>query len=177
MDISGLEKTAVLAVLYNAAAPRRLGFMKYDDRPMDLALAQRVIDERGSDIFIDQPVMRMVFPGPPYLGLDYVFGRPIKVSLWDDTVEVESYELANNHPGLAAKALAAFRATGDVNAQDIFALHVENLERAAREAYDELDEATREEIVAGVLRRRAWLTGDADRVRAVLERILLAKPN
>jgi hypothetical protein len=178
VDISGLDKESVLAALYNASAPRRLGFLKYDPRAMDIVMARHVIRERGHDAFIDLPVMRRIAAGPPYWGLDYVYGRPIKVNLAADRLEPRGYDFANEQDGLMELVLSVFRRTGDVNAPEIFGLHMANLEAAARQAYDEMDEGTRVAVVNGLPRRVIGLSnGDADALRAVLERILLAPRN
>ena len=39
VDITGLDKAAVLAVLYNAAKPQGMGFLQYDPEPMTIGQA------------------------------------------------------------------------------------------------------------------------------------------
>ncbi|HXV27317.1 MAG TPA: hypothetical protein VD862_04845 [Candidatus Paceibacterota bacterium] len=165
-----LEPRILLAVLYNAAGPRGLGFLKYEPVPMNRDDADRVISERGSDILTDIPSMREVFAGPPYLSLDYVYGRPVKASLRTDRLDPRAYD-GKHGRDWAARAIASYRTTGEVNSQEIWEMHVASLETGGREAREWLDEETRLEVIDHQQTLYLGPGEHAERIRAILRDI------
>lgn len=100
MDISGLDKAAVLAALYNRARPVGAGFFEYRFAPMTVEVAQQLLNS-----------------GQTYF--DFLNGRGMKIDLsgelWgDDEVGVLSYN-GYNGDNAAEKAVAELVETGDVN--------------------------------------------------------------
>src|SRR4051812_13453607 len=79
-----------------------MGFLHYDPSPMT---------EDGAKEFID---------GDNYF--DYLKGRVMKVSLANDDVNTQFYN-RDNGPDAAEAAIAALRASMDVNAIEIVAAH------------------------------------------------------
>lgn len=88
VDISGLDKAAVLAALYNRAKPQGMGMLHYDPAPWSAvnALAYGRIDCYH----------------------DYVKGRVLKVDLSGDEFSPALYD-RDNGTGAAAEAIAPLR--------------------------------------------------------------------
>lgn len=85
IDISGIDKAAVLAALYNASKQQRMGFLhQRGASPMTTHEARQEL-ENGSDF-------------------DYLHGRVMKVSLNKDTLDPYGYD-RDNGPGAATRAL------------------------------------------------------------------------
>lgn len=76
ISIAGLDKAAVLAVLYNAAKPLGLGWMQYDPTPMPVEYARKLL-KSGQTYF------------------DYLQGRVMKVDLSGDEFDSTLYDLDN----------------------------------------------------------------------------------
>ena len=76
IDISGFEKEAVLAALYNEARPQNIGFLRYNPAPMTLSEAR---DELSM--------------GATYF--DYLYGRVMKVDISGNTLDPSMYDRDN----------------------------------------------------------------------------------
>jgi hypothetical protein len=87
LDISKLDRAAVLAALYNRAKPQGMGFLHYDPNPMTPEEAAGLLDA-----------------GQTYF--DYVKGRVMKVDLSGGTLDNRLYDRDNGH-GAALAALDA----------------------------------------------------------------------
>jgi len=85
INIKGLDKSAVLAALYNNAKPQGMGILHYDPRPMTYEQAQ-VILASGQTNF------------------DYLKGRVMKVDLSKDEFNPRLYD-RDNGDGAALRAL------------------------------------------------------------------------
>lgn len=85
MDISQLDKAAVLAALYNHARPQGMGFLHFDLTPMTIEEARQIIAS-----------------GQTYF--DYVKGRVMKVDLSKDFLDTRLYD-RDNGPGAAENAI------------------------------------------------------------------------
>lgn len=85
MDISKLDKAAVLAALYNHALPQRTRFLHFDPKPMTVEEAQKIL-ETGQTYF------------------DYVKGRVMKVDLSREFLDTRLYD-RDNGPGAAENAI------------------------------------------------------------------------
>ncbi len=132
IDISGLNKADVLAVLYNAASPHGLGFLQTAHAPafMERQDAQKMISERGDDAaeHIRQLGVQIVrFDSGP-LKFDYVYGRPIKADLSGDLLNEKYYDQYHGQ-GHALIAINELERTGQVMTDAIFALHSEDLKK------------------------------------------------
>lgn len=91
MDITGLDKAAVLAALYNRAKPQGMGFLHYTPEPMTLDEARNLLVEFGSTAYFD-----------------YLRGRVMKISLAGDEVDTWLYN-RDNGEGAAEAAIDKVR--------------------------------------------------------------------
>jgi hypothetical protein len=107
VDISGLDKTAVLAALYNAAKPQGMGFLHYKPEPMTVEEAEKCFVMYGAR-------ERHYF--------DYVFGRVLKVDLTTEKVRTDLYN-RDNGEGAAERVIGILRASGTPAHPDILAIH------------------------------------------------------
>lgn len=74
IDISGLDKAAVLAALYNNSVPLGMGLLHFDPTPMSVEDARAILN-------IDRV---------PYF--DYLHGRVMKVDLANDELDPRLYD-------------------------------------------------------------------------------------
>jgi hypothetical protein len=118
IDISDLDRAAVLATLYNAAKPQGLGFMHYDPSPMTLEEAQGLL---------------------PLKRFDYLKGRVLRVDLSGDQIHPAGYD-RDNGPGAARRAIDSLRRTCDPNSSGVRDTHV----AAARSSLDGVRAAIRQ---------------------------------
>lgn len=102
IDLKGLNKAAVLAVLYNASKPQGAGFMRYDSTPMTAEQAEKILKQTTD--------------------FDYLMGRVMKINLDGDTVDPTWYD-RDNGQGAAAAAIASLQNTNDVNCEAIAKTH------------------------------------------------------
>ena len=95
IDISGLDRADILAVLYNNSRPQGLGFMHYEAKSMTAAEARALL--AGGHRF------------------DYLKGRVMKISLRPDatTLDGRLYD-RDNGQGSAERAVAGLRSTGSI---------------------------------------------------------------
>lgn len=85
IDLSGLEKAAALAALYNSARAQGMGFLHYDPKTMTIEEAQLLLN--GGETYFD-----------------YLNGRVLKVSLKGDMLNPGLYD-RDNGPGAAKRAI------------------------------------------------------------------------
>ena len=90
IDISGLDKAAVLAALYNNSRPQGMGLLHFDPTPMSVEAAREILD-------IDRP---------PYF--DYLHGRVMKVDLDSDELDPWGYD-RDLGEGAAKKVIDSLR--------------------------------------------------------------------
>jgi len=114
VSITGLEKPAVLAALYNASRPQGLGFMHYDPKPMTVDEASAVLAQTTY--------------------FDYLKGRVMKLDLSKNDEFNEALYDRDNGPGAAERAIAALRASADVTAPEIVLQHSLGVTDAAQRA-------------------------------------------
>lgn len=100
VDITGLDKAAVLAALFNAATPQGYGLLRADDGPEEMSLedAQKLID---SSLYSVVPGMN----NDRALEFDYIRGRPLKVNLSGSKFVSWLFDRDNGGLGLAQKAI------------------------------------------------------------------------
>jgi hypothetical protein len=96
IDISGLDKAAVVAALYNRSKPLGMGFMHYDPEPMTAEQASKIIKAGGTHM-----------PNNP-LYFDYLQGRVMKVDLSGDAFDAWLYD-RDNGQGAAREVIANLR--------------------------------------------------------------------
>lgn len=132
IDISGIDKGAVLAALYNASRPQGMGFVHYDPTPMT--------PEQGAELLKQGSYF------------DYLKGRVMKVDLSRNNLEERLYD-RDNGMGAAALALEALRSTGDPNAAPITELHQQGKLDAAATVKTSFDQDSRfdEHVGMGVV--------------------------
>lgn len=125
IDITGLEKAAVLAALYNAARPQGMGFMQYKPKPMSLEEAKKFLDEQEGGYF------------------DYLFGRVMKLDLKGDLSSIEErlYD-RDNGGGCAQAVISELRRTGQVWTSVIEQIHKTGRLDAAADAKIDLTSET-----------------------------------
>lgn len=110
IDITGLDKAAVLAALFNASAPQGFGFLQAGNGPQVMSL-------EDAQVMIDLAPAPMI-PGMTderALEYDYVLGRPLKVSLGGDEFNPWGFDRDNGGPGSAQKVIDRLRATSQVD--------------------------------------------------------------
>ena len=90
IDISNLDKAAVLAALYNRSRPQGMGFLHFDPTPMTLEQARAIL-ANGDTSF------------------DYLKGRVMKVDLSVNSLDPWLYD-RDNGAGSAERALSVLRA-------------------------------------------------------------------
>ena len=88
IDISKLDKAAVLAALYNASRPLGMGFLHFTPEDMTHDEAAELLKQAGEW---------------PYF--DYVQGRVMKIDLNSDMLNTELYD-RDNGAGAGAAAIA-----------------------------------------------------------------------
>lgn len=113
ISIEGLDKAEVLMALFNGARPQGMGFLHYDPKPMEKAVAQDIL-VRGTYF-------------------DYVQGRVMKVDLSGDSFSPWGYD-RDNGKGAAETIIDTLRSTGETNPVAVEALHVDGVRDAAGKA-------------------------------------------
>lgn len=88
IDITGLDKGAVLKALYDNSQPLGMGFIHFVPGPMPLNEAQDIVSR--------------------CLDFDYLKGRILKVDLESDFLDPWGYD-RDNGQGAAARAIDAIR--------------------------------------------------------------------
>ncbi len=91
IDISGLNKAAVLAALFNHSKQQGLGFLH---KRGALGMTEEQADEELKQ--------------SPRASFDYLHGRVMKVHLDSDKLDPRLYDRDNGH-GAAARAIATIR--------------------------------------------------------------------
>jgi len=114
VNISDLDKAAVLAALYNAARPQGMGFYQYDPTPMTIEQARELLAQ--SKYF------------------DYLYGRVMKVDLSSDDEFDSRWFDRDNGESVAARVIDYLRETAQVSGGEITAIHTAGRDDAARSA-------------------------------------------
>lgn len=114
INLEGMDKAEVLAVLYNASKPQGMGFMQYNPAPMTVEEARQLLEQ--STYF------------------DYLCGRVMKIDLSGDVLDTWGYD-RDNGVGAAEKAINTAVQSHDVNNAEIHETH----QRATNDSADELE--------------------------------------
>ena len=113
VDISGLDKAAVLATLFNASAPSGMGFLQARFGPsiMTVEDAQQVINAGGTDeLGYNRGKLRF----------GWLFGRPLEVDLSGDAFDPSIFDRDNGGTaGTAKRFIDHLRASGQVNSREL----------------------------------------------------------
>ena len=89
IDLSGLNRADVLAVLYNSSKPQGMGFLQYDPAPMTREQAQEILDRN-------------------HTSFDYLKGRVMKIDLSRNKLDTRLYN-RDNGEGTAERAISSLR--------------------------------------------------------------------
>jgi hypothetical protein len=107
VDITGIDKAALLAALYNASQPLGMGFLQYDPADMTVEQAQEIINmckQRYEELY-----KRKDNKGEVPLSFDYLKGRVMKVAIHEDFIYTDLYN-RDNGDGAAEEVIAKLRA-------------------------------------------------------------------
>ena len=98
VDIRGLSKAAVLAAMFNASRPLGMGFLSSLSGPdsLDIEGAEKEIAKTLDCVYLD---------------FDYVFGRPLKLNLTEDSFDPRGFDRDNGGSGSAQKIVDRLRAS------------------------------------------------------------------
>jgi hypothetical protein len=99
VDITGLSKAAVLAALFNAAAPQGMGFLQ-------AAHAPAIMDEEHAASIVERQ-----------LEVDYLYGRPLKLDLSSDEFDPWGFDRDNGGEGAAWRVIDELRSTSEVSSE------------------------------------------------------------
>jgi len=155
IDITGLEKGAVLAALYNAARPQGMGFMQYKPKPMSLEEAKKFLDEQEGGYF------------------DYLFGRVMKLDLEGDLSSIEEHLYdRDNGKGCAQIVISELRRTGQVWTPMIEQIHKTGRLDAAADAKIGLTSETSTKTIGRVSTTTIGLGDVADKLGPEIEKAL-----
>lgn len=109
VDIKDLDKSQVLAALYNAARPQGMGFCQYDPTPMDTIEAKEILNTTTS--------------------FDYLHGRVMKLSLKENAFDSSLYNRDNGY-NAAEQVIKSLKETNDPNNDYIKFLHEKGTQQA-----------------------------------------------
>lgn len=121
VNIKGLDKAAVLAVLYNASKPQMMGFMHYDPTPMTIEEARKLLGRGDS--------------------FDYLKGRVMKIDLSRNELDTWGYD-RDNGPGAAQMAIESLQTTTDPNNVMVRAQHAAATKESSNDALANMLEET-----------------------------------
>ena len=98
VDIRGLSKAAVLAAMFNASRPQGMGFISSLSGPdsLDIEGAEKEIAKTLDCVYLD---------------FDYVFGRPLKLNLTEDSFDPRGFDRDNGGSGSAQEIISSLRAS------------------------------------------------------------------
>lgn len=118
IDISNKDKAEVLARLYNNSQPMGLGVGHYDPTPLTVEVARQILKKRTN--------------------FDYALGRPLKINLEGDIINVGGYN-SYNGKGLAQRVISSCKNINDIG-QDV-------LKKVADQFNEEIKKEIEKEIV------------------------------
>ncbi len=121
IDLTGLDKSKVLAALYNASKPQGMGFLHFNPAPMT--------SEEASDLLEHQTYF------------DYLNGRVMKIDLSGDRLDAWGYD-RDNGAGAAEMVIGNLRRDNNVNSEQAELLHLENTRKSAQLVEDGLNQQT-----------------------------------
>lgn len=107
VSIKGLDKAAVLTVLYSHSKAVGAGLFQARSGEMTVEIARNIIDNSADDI-------TRMFPNGPGIRennfcFDYLYGRPLKINLEGDELDPWGYDRDNGGTGTAARLIESLR--------------------------------------------------------------------
>ena len=123
VSIKGLNRSEVLAALYNAARPQGMGFLHYNSTPMTIVEADKILNDDNRYSF------------------DYLMGRVMKISLAGDEFESASYDRDNGF-GNASLVVKSIRVGLGPDNEITREIHKDGKEAAAKLARLEMDKSS-----------------------------------
>lgn len=93
VDTTGIDRAALLKALYDRAQPQGLGFLHNAPGPMDLEYAQRLLDDRKTELPVGSGQWSCAF--------DYLRGRVIKTDVLVNKIDPYLYDRDNGYGALA----------------------------------------------------------------------------
>ncbi len=132
IDISDLDRAAVLAALFNGARAQGLGFLAHQDGDMTVEQAQAILDT-GTTYF------------------DYLQGRVMKVDLSGDSFDPWGYD-RDNGEGAAQSVIRSLRQTGSASNVETAHLHQHGMAAATDELRKHYGDDLANELVGGIPR-------------------------
>ena len=151
MDISGLNKAAVLAALYNRAKPQGMGFLHYTPEPMTLDKATQLLEN--------------------HTYFDYLAGRVMKIAIDGDDIDTWGYN-RDNGSNAAENVIALLRASGETDSVESRAAHKENTVQAAAAVKSRILEPSTLEHRSGALVATLGLAEIADVLGPAVDKAL-----
>jgi hypothetical protein len=109
IDIEGINQGELLAALYNNAKPVGLGWLHVDAATMTAEEAWEIINSGGESAHLRASGF-VVLDGGADWRVDYVKGRPIKVSVKDNTLRKAWLYDRDHGEGACARVVAELRA-------------------------------------------------------------------
>jgi hypothetical protein len=152
ISLVGLNKSEVLAALYNASKPQGMGFMRYDQKPMTVEEAEGLLNGGHTDF-------------------DYIKGRVMKVDLSGDELDTWGYD-RDNGQGAAELAIAALCQTGSPNSAVAQTMHHTGKVEAAQIVREHLHEESSVEVHGRVEVHNMGLANVADKLAPAIDRAL-----
>ena len=109
INISDLDKAEVLATLFNASSPAGMGFLQAGNGPtvMSIEDAQAIIDRGTSPDFGSHFKRDLYF--------DYLYGRPLKLNLANDSFDPWGFDRDNGGTGTAERLISELRNSGAID--------------------------------------------------------------
>lgn len=144
VDISGLDKAAVLAALYNGSAPIGLSFSVYRPGSLDIEAMRRKMKSRKAEIGRVEEANSPDLKNPPSLkeewvrrigkgeySFDLMNGRPLHISVAEDSFNPDEYDKRFGK-GAAQRIIDILRITGQEAASAIEEIHSSHLVAEAK---------------------------------------------
>ena len=94
INIKGLDKSEVLAALYNNAKPQGMGFLHYDPTPMTKEQASELLEYYKKE--------------DPIIYFDYLKGRVMKIRISEDSLNPRLYD-RDNGQGACLRAIQTIK--------------------------------------------------------------------
>lgn len=144
VDITGIEKSVLLAALFNASKPLGYGALHFNAKPMTAEEAQEIINEQG-------------------FRFDYLNGRVMKINISGDTVNVWGYD-RDNGTGAVKSIVEGLR-----NGEQTKVTTADEAREAIKPFLDLSEETTTEEYENAKVFNMGVPAEDKERVRRAME--------
>jgi hypothetical protein len=112
VNIKGVDKAELLAVLRNHSRPMGMGFLQDTGRELTVDEARGLIEQAQKGARSDDHGRMFGLKSRDSLYFDYLHGRPLKVDIGGDEVDAWGYDRDNGGPGTLAAIVDKLRAGG-----------------------------------------------------------------